>query len=153
VISSELNYTLATQGVDANDWISKLYITSLAITITVNALVTGLIVFRIFKATEFLGIIKPTSVERTLGSTGGNKYRHIIFVIIESAMALLAIQLIRVLLGYIPAPDGQLRIISGFEGIVIVIHQMLNVIIIKSVHSYFFCFTEIIYLARASHQQ
>ena len=137
MISSEVNYTVAHQGVDASDWISKLYITSLAVTITVNALVTGLIVFRILKTTKFLGV-KPTSVERTLGSTGGNKYRHIIFVIIESAMALLAIQLVRVLLSYVPVPDAQWTLVRGFESIVIVIHLMLNVIIIRSVHSYFF---------------
>jgi TRAP-type mannitol/chloroaromatic compound transport system permease small subunit len=64
----------------------------------VNALMTGLIVFKILKV--FLEF-KPTSVERTLGSlssTGGSKLRHIIFIIIESGMALFAIQLVRVVL-------------------------------------------------------
>jgi hypothetical protein len=47
---------------------------------------------------------------------------------------------------------------SGFTGpwvgleLVIGIHQMLNVII-RSVHFYFFCFTDDIYMGRASRQQ
>ena len=63
----------------------------------VNALMTGMIVFRILKATG----VEPTSVERTLGSTEGNKFRHIIFIIIESGMALFAIQLVRIVLAVI----------------------------------------------------
>ena len=60
----------------------------------VNALVTGLIliVFNIIKV--FLGN-KVTSVEPALGSlssTGGPKLQHIIFIIIESGMALFAIR-------------------------------------------------------------
>ena len=105
-----------------------------------NALVTGLIVFKILKVLFELEV-KPTSVERTLGSfssTGGPKLRHIIFTIIESGMALFAIQLVRVVITSLmevqaiqggPAPLG-FRIALNF---IIVIHQMLNVII-KSVH-------------------
>jgi hypothetical protein len=92
----------------------------------VNALVTGLIVFKILKV--FLEVKSTTtSVERTLGSTGGTKLRHIIFVIIESAMALFAIQVVRLVLsqglwdGFVP-----------FD-LVFGIAQMLNVII-RSVH-------------------
>ena len=36
-----------------------------------------------------------TSVERTLGSAGGTKFGHIIFVIIESGMMLLVVQVVR----------------------------------------------------------
>jgi hypothetical protein len=131
-----------------------LNLTGLAVSMAVNALMTGLIVFKILKV--FLEF-KPTSVEQTLGSlgsTGGSKLRHIIFIIIESGMALFAIQLIRVVLSILVAQS----VLTGLTGpqvgmeIVIVIHQMLNVIII-SVHFYFFCFTDDIYLARASRQQ
>ena len=74
--------------------------------------------------------VKPTSIERTLGSTGGNKFRHILFIIIESAMALFAIQLVRVVLGVAPWSAGQESSIIPSSDCVIVIHQMLNVIIL-----------------------
>ena len=96
----------------------------------VNTLVTGMIVFRIFKV---MGISMPTSVERTLGSSESPKYRHIMFVIIESAMALFAIQSVRVVLGFIPVPAVKKHhssfIIAAYD-FAIAINQMLNVIII-----------------------
>ena len=75
-----------------------LTLTGFIVSMVVNALVTGLIVFKILKV--FLEV-KATSVERTLGSlssTGGPKLRHIIFIIIESGMALFSIQLARVVI-------------------------------------------------------
>ena len=58
-------------------------ITALAASTAVNALATSMIVFRILKVTR----VEPTSVERTLGSTGvGNRFRHIMFIVIESGM-------------------------------------------------------------------
>ena len=120
----------------------------------VNAVVTGLIVFKILKV--FLEV-KATSVEQTLGSlssTGGPKLRHIIFIIIESGMALFAIQLARVVILSVtefqtgPASPS----LINASAIVISIHQMLNVII-RSVHLYLYCFTDDIYLVRALHQQ
>ena len=127
----------------------------------VNALVTGLIVFKILKV--FLEV-KPTSelVERTLSSlpvpvssTGGPKFRHIISIIIESGMALFAIQLVRVVISSLMELQGgptplEHALATGLE-VVVSIHQMLNVII-RSVHFYIFYFTDDIYLARASHQ-
>ena len=86
----------------------------------VNTLVTGLIVFKILKVSLK---VKPTSVERTLGSTGGTKFRHIIFVIIESGMALFATQLVRVTLIGLPTTID----------LVIGINQMFNVIILRPV--------------------
>ena len=124
-------------------------ITGLAASMAVNFLVTGMIVFRILKVTG----VMPTSIERTLGSTEGNKFRHIMFIIIESGMALLAIQVVRVVLGFIPAPVEQEFFFEAAQGIAIVINQMLNVIIIRSVRLYFFWISDKIYLARASHQQ
>ena len=53
-------------------WGSKLALTALIASMAVNALVTGLIVFKILKV--FLEVTEVTSVERTLGllsSTGG----------------------------------------------------------------------------------
>ena len=94
----------------------------------VNALVTGLIVLKILMATR----VKPTSIERTLGSTRGNKFRHIIFIIIESAMVLFAIQLVRFVLVFISVPVEQDHVIQAGNEFAIVINQMLNVNIIRS---------------------
>ena len=110
--------------------------TGLATSMAVNALVTGLIVFKILKV--FLEV-NPILVELTLDSTGGTKLRHIIFIIIESGMALFAIQLIRLVFFILPMESTLYDI-----NYAIVIHQMLNVII-RSVHFYFFCFTDKIY--------
>ena len=75
------------------------------------------------------------------------------FIIIESGMALFAVQLVRVLLVFIPVrvKQQELFLIAG-NNIAITFNQMLNVIIIRSIHFYFFCFSDNIYLARASHQ-
>ena len=101
-------------------------ITALAASTAVNALATGMIVFRILKA---MGV-KPTLLERTLGSTGGNKFRHIMFIVIESGMALFAIQLVRIVLLCLPLPVAVEPFYNPVLNIVISINQMLNVIII-----------------------
>ena len=102
----------------------------------VNTLVTGLIVFKILKV--FLEVKASTSVERTLGSNaGGTKLRHVIFIIIESAMALFAIQLVRVVLISLSAVQTSVSIVDSALNLVIGIHEMLNVIII-SVYFYLF---------------
>ena len=104
----------------------------------VNTLTTGMIVSRFLKVTR----VKPTSVERALGSIGCNKSRHIMFIIIESGMALFAIQLVRVVLLIIPEANGrQQTIFTIAKDFAIITNQMLNVIIIKSrsVHFDMFC--------------
>jgi hypothetical protein len=115
----------------------------------VNTLVTGLIAFRILKV--FLEVkAATTSVERTLGTTGGTKFRHVIFIIIESGMALFVIQLVRIVLYSFPGTQS-----VGFNftyDLFANINEMFNVII-RAVHFYIFCFTDIIYLDRVSHQQ
>ena len=107
-------------------WPTTVFITGLAASMAVNALMTGMIVFRILKATG----VKPTSVERTLGSTEGNKFRHIMFIIIESGMALFAIQLVRFVLAFTSVPVEQLPFFQAAIDFVIFINQMLNVITI-----------------------
>jgi len=95
---------------------------------SLNALVTGLIVFKILKV--FLAVkAAVTSADRTLGSTGGNKLRDIIFVIVESGMALFAIQLVRVVLTCLPRQPVQSTPVGNGLNFVVAIHQMLNVII------------------------
>ena len=111
----------------ASYWPITVFVTGLAASMAVNALMTGMIVFRILKATG----VQPTSIERTLGSTEGNKFRHIMFIIIESGMALFAIQLVRFVLVLISVPVEQFPFFEFAGDFVIAINQMLNVIIIK----------------------
>ena len=120
---------------DASYWPNTVFITGLAASMAVNALMTGMIVFRILKATG----VQPTSIERTLGSTEGNKFRHIMFIIIESGMALFAIQLVRFVLVLISVPVEQVHILIAADDFVVVINQMLNVIIIRSSFLLLFC--------------
>ena len=118
-------------------------ITGLAASMAVNALVTGLIIFQILKVFLEVNRIFANS-KLTLDSTGGTKLRHVIFVIIESGVALFAIQLIRIVLSTIEVSSHS-PLYSIILEYVIVIHEMLNVII-KSVHFYFsFFFTDNIY--------
>jgi hypothetical protein len=132
-------------------WGLTLILAGLASSMVVNTLVTGLIVFKILKV--FLGV-KVTSIERQLGSNaGGTKLRHIIFVIIESGMALFAIQLVRVVLTGLVAQTPTSGATEIGLDLVIDMHEMLNVII-SVVHSTFSVFTDnIYYLFRASPQQ
>ena len=101
---------------------------------TVNTLVTGLIVFRILKV---FWQIKPTSAEQSImGSTtggGSTTLRHVVFVLIESGTALFVVQLIRVVLALLPTQSEQ-----GVNGsnFVIGINEMFNVIF----YSLFFFF-------------
>ena len=112
----------------ASYWPKTVFITGLAASMAVNALMTGMIMFRILKATG----VKPTSIERTLGSTEGNKFWHIMFIIIESGMALFAIQLVRIVLEFVSVPVEELPFLEAAHDFVVVINQMLNVIIIRS---------------------
>ena len=130
----------------ASYWQNAVFITGLVASMAVNTLMTGMIVFRILKVTG----VKP---ERTLGSTEGYKFQHVMFIVIESGMALFAIQLVRVVLGFIRVPVEEEPFSKGAQEIVIVINQMLNVIIIRSIHFYFFCFADNIYLTRVLHQR
>ena len=120
-----------------------LIITGWAASMVVNALVTGMIVFRIHKVTE----ARPSTLP------GGNKVRHIMFIIIESGMALFAIQLVRLVMYIIPASFEQGGYFIAAYDIAVVVNQMLNVNIIRSIHFYFFCFADNIYLTRESHQR
>jgi hypothetical protein len=112
-------------------------LTSFAASMAVNTLVTGLIVFKILKV--FLEV-RAISGEITLGSLastgGGSKLRHVLFVIIESGMALFITQLIRIVIVSIDFKTQQQAI-----NLISPINQMLNVSI-RSVHFYIFCFTD-----------
>ena len=92
---------------------------------TVNALVTGLIVFRIFKVFREVKHV-TTSDEKSLGVTGGGKLRSIIFIIIESGMALFAIQLARLV---VAATGETTNAEADIYQLIVGIHEMLNVVI------------------------
>ena len=113
-------------------WGVQLIITSLATSMIVNALATGLIVLRIFKVFQE---VKCTQT-LTLGAAGGSKLRTIIFILIESGMTLFAIQLARtvvtILNDNLTSWDLALR---GGGQIIIGVHQQLNVITIKMIIS------------------
>ena len=118
--------TVIVQGtVYAAAWSNILTLASLAASMTVNALVTGLIVFRIFKVFREVKIV-TTSNETSLGVTGGSKLRSIIFIIIESGMALFAIQLVQLVIVATGLGTDAENIVYQ---LIIGIYEMLNVVI------------------------
>jgi hypothetical protein len=109
-----------------------LILTSFVLSMAVNAMVTGLVVFKILKV--FLQVkAVTTSVERTLGTTGGTKLRHVIFIVIESGMALFAVQLARMTLGLQTDPE-----LKKAVTIIVGIYEMFNVIICLFQHFLFY---------------
>jgi hypothetical protein len=118
---------IAQGQIDVSAWGSILALASFTASMTVNALVTGLIVFKIFKVFREVKSV-TTSNEKFLGVThaGGRKLRSIIFIIIESGMALFAIQLLRLVIAATgPGTNAEQDIYT----LIIGIHEMLNVVI------------------------
>ena len=111
--------------IDSKAWGYTLVLTSLTASMTVNALVTALIVFRIFKVFQEVKSV-ATSEDKSFGITRRNKLRSVPFIIIESGMALFVIQLARVAITATllstNAEEDAFQIIAS-------IHEMLNVII------------------------
>ena len=97
-------------------------LTSLILSLVVNALATGIIVLKIFAVYQK---VKPTSKEKTLGATGGRKLLSIMFIIIESGMALFTMQLLRLVLYLM---SSQNAVMQGYA-ITLGIDQMVHVII------------------------
>ena len=129
-------------------WSNALILTSLVASMTVNALVTGSIVFRIFKV--FCEVKDTTtSDEKSLGVTRGRKLHSIIFIIIESGMALFDVQLalvvLLIILIAIPSMERSPAWEAGY-GLIVPIYQLLNVIT-SSVMA-ILCFTDNIDLVR-----
>ena len=107
---------------DDSAWIDILTLTSLTLSMAVNALMTGLIVFSIFKV--FQKVKTSTADDKILGVTGGSKLRRIIFILIESGMALFSIQLVRLVVSIVTTDAAY----DAFN-LIVGIHEMLNVII------------------------
>ena len=113
------------------EWSKTLDIASLALSMTVNALVTGLIVFRLFKVFQEVKI--SIADEQILGVTSGSTLRRVIFIIIESGMALFSIQLARLVVTIVITNDAA----NDAYVLITTIHEMLNVIMISVIATLF----------------
>ena len=122
-------------------WGGPLLLASLAMTMTVNALATGLIVFKIFKVFNQVKD-NTTSEEKSIDTSGGSKYRSIVFVMIESGMVLFAVQLARLVFSVLETSTNP-EIANNF---VISIQGMLNVIMSSIIFT--LCFTNDVDYAR-----
>ena len=122
-------YFLVQNEVYETPWGEKLGLTSLIMSMTVNALVTGLIVFKIFKVFREVKSVITTLEDKSLGITGGNKLRSVSFIILESGMALFAIQLARVVTVSPQLAAATLGAAYYAYQIIGVVHEMVNVII------------------------
>jgi hypothetical protein len=105
---------------------NRLTLAALATSMTVNALVTGLMIFMVFRKVRSVTTLGETS----LGVTGATILRSVFFIIIESGMALFAIQLVRLVLVFRGLST------TGTYVFIVSIHEMLNVIILIN-HCYF----------------
>jgi hypothetical protein len=110
-----------------------LVISSLAMSMIVNALVMCLIVFRIFKVFREVKVT-TTLDEKTLGITGGRKLWSVMFVIIESGMVLFSIQLARIVVSTSLGTTADFNVF----GLIVGIHEMLNVIITSVIVTLYF---------------
>ena len=118
--------TIIVQGqIGIPNWGYLLALASFSGSMTVNALVTGLIVFRIFKVFREVKDV-TTSNEKSLGITGGSKLLSIIFIIIESGITLFAIQLVRLTI-YATGLGTDAE--NDVYQLIVSIHQMVNVVI------------------------
>jgi hypothetical protein len=100
-----------------SDIAKTLNITGLIISMLVNALVTGLIVFRISKVFRELNPISDV--------IGRTKVRSVIFIIIESGVALFSIQLARVVVTIVSTDAA-----NDAYPLIVCIHQILTVTIL-----------------------
>ena len=114
------------QNLNFSEWSYILVITGLAMSMTVNALATGLIMFKIF---QVFREVKLASDDPTFGADRGNKLRAVIFILIESGLTLFLIQLGRLVVTGMNTSGSN----DAFNFFVF-LHQQLNVIIILVFH-------------------
>ena len=103
------------------EWINTVEATGLALSMTVNALVTGLIVFRVFKV--FQEVKSSIADEQILEVTSGSTLQRVMFIIIESGTVFFSIQLARLVVTIVNTD-------AAYDAYVLItgIHEMLNVI-------------------------
>ena len=107
-------------------WGSFLTQAAIATSMTVNALMIGLIVFRIFK------VFREVRAASRMSATSESTLRRIMFILIESGAALFFIQLVRLIIGSLVIWKNGSMDIRGPYDLIIGINQMLNVSIDKS---------------------
>ena len=105
------------------------FVAGLFISIAMNALMTALIVFKILKV---FWQVKTISDDQILVVTGGSTVWRILFVIIESGIVLLFIQVFRIV-ALVMKTDAA----NNAYSITVSMHNAFNVII-RSVHCYCF---------------
>ena len=107
-------------------WENIVALTSLTLSMIVNALVTSLIIFRISKVVR--AAFRSTLDEQILGATHRSTLRPVMFILIESGSLLFSIQLIRLVLGIFLARalENTTSITEAYPTIV-AIHQMFTV--------------------------
>lgn len=119
------NY-IASDGVYSTDWSTNVVTTGVVMSMTLNALVTSLIAFRIFKTVKS----NTTFYEnfRSMGVAGGRQreFRYIMFVIIESGMILFSIQFARVVSTALRTGRSSSDLIAF--NFILSIHEIFNVI-------------------------
>ena len=120
---------------DTTLWSLILVLAGLILPMTVNALVTGMIVFRIFKVFQEVKI--GTADDQILGMTSGSKLRCVIFILIGSGMALFSIQLAQFVVATMCLVTGTNASFSALV-FLIDIHEMLNVIIRSVIATLFY---------------
>ena len=101
-------------------------VAGLVLSMTVNALVTGLIVFKIFKV--FQEVKTATADDQILGVTSSRStLPHVVFILIESGMALFSIQLARLVVTIVKTDAAQdaYYLINGVHGVLNVIMTIL----------------------------
>ncbi|KAF8815784.1 hypothetical protein BYT27DRAFT_7333758 [Phlegmacium glaucopus] len=114
--SNSLDYILSGHIVQPY-WGHWMALAGVAMSMTVNALVTCLIVFKIFKS------YYDVKSDQSLGATtSGSKIRTVMFILIESGVILFSIQLARLVATIFKVTD------AGYKAfyIIVPIHQMLN---------------------------
>ena len=107
-------------------WSNTLIIVGITLSMAVNALATGLIVIRIFKV--FQEVKTANADDQNSGVTGENTLRRVIFIIIESGMALFSIQLTRLVVGVVVSLVATDASYYNAYLLIVCIHEMLNVI-------------------------
>jgi len=108
-------------------WGGVMLLTSLTLSLVVNALATGLIVLRIFMVYQK---VKPISTEKTLDT---RKLRSIMFILIESGIALFSMQLVRLVLYLLSSQDAPMEGYALTLGIDQMLHGIIPTIILVRV--------------------
>ena len=115
------------------NWGDPLLVAGFTLSMIVNALVTGLIAFRIFQ------ILRQVNIQ----VTRGRKYWSVMFIVIESGITLFSFQLVRLVVGSVTtsvsvvSDSGVVQVTGNAYYLVYGIHQMLNVTMILAMLAYF----------------